>query len=58
MKLETEDIVSSIRDWSLDRIHYLSELSGDCDDCTSVYKEFKEWIDPSEDDLEVISIEF
>ena len=49
----TEDIVSHIRDWSIDKIEE-AELVGDK---IALYAEFEEWIEiEDEDDLEVISI--
>ena len=49
----TEDIVSHIRDWSIDKIED-AVLVGDK---IALYAEFEEWIEiEDEDDLEVISI--
>ena len=49
----TEDIISHIRDWSIDKIEE-AELVGDK---IALYAEFEEWIEiEDEDDLEVISI--
>ena len=58
METTTEDIVSEIREWSIDRIHYLVDINNDeCEDSRAIYNEFKEWIDPMEDELNILSIE-
>ncbi len=58
MNATTEDIVIEIREWSIDRIHYLTEVhNNECEDSRAIYSEFKEWIDPREDELTVLSIE-
>ena len=49
----TEDIVTHVRDWSIDKIEE-AELVGDK---IALYAEFEEWIEiEDENDLEVISI--
>ena len=49
----TEDIVSHIRDWSIDKIEDATLVG----DKIALYAEFEEWIDiEDENDLEVISI--
>ena len=50
----TEDIVSHVRDWSIDKIEK-AVLVGDK---IALYAEFEEWIeiDEDENDLEIISI--
>ena len=58
METTTEDIVIEIRDWSIDRIHYLVDYNNhECEDSRAIYNEFKEWIDPMEDELNILSIE-
>jgi len=58
MKLETEDIVAHVRDWALDRIE-----SYDCQDISKIYDqmaiidEFVEWINISDDELEIVSLD-
>ena len=50
----TEDIISHIRDWSIDKIEE-AELVGDK---IALYAEFEEWIEiEDEGDLEIISID-
>ena len=50
----TEDIISHIRDWSIDKIEE-AELVGDK---IALYAEFEEWIEiEDEGDLEIVSIE-
>jgi hypothetical protein len=55
MLVTTEDIVSHIREWSIERSENpeLSEA-----DSEAILSEFLEWIDPEEDELEIVSIEF
>ena len=49
----TEDIISHIRDWSIDKIEE-AELVGDK---IALYAEFEEWIEiEDEDDIEIVSI--
>ena len=53
-KMETEDIISHIRDWSIDKMKEVSEKS--VSDANAIYREFEEWIE-IEKDFEVISLE-
>ena len=49
----TEDIVSHVRDWSIDKIEDATLVG----DKIALYAEFEEWIEiEDEEDLEVISI--
>ena len=49
----TEDIVSHIRDWSIDKIDSATLVG----DKIALYAEFEEWIEIEEEgDLEIISI--
>jgi hypothetical protein len=58
MNATTEDIIIEIREWSIDRIHHLTDLhNNECEDSRAIYSEFKEWIDPKGDDITVLSIE-
>ena len=58
METKTENIVIEIRDWSVDRINYLVDYNNhECEDSRAIYNEFKEWIDPMEDELNILSIE-
>ena len=58
MKMETEDIVAHVRGWALDRIE-----SYDCQDISKIYDqmaiidEFVEWINISDDELEIVSLD-
>lgn len=54
MKTTTEDIVAQVREWSLDRA---ADMSIDKKDARAILAEFYEWIDPEEDNLEIISLE-
>ena len=64
MKMETEEIVSNIREWALSRVGDLhEEVSkqqhdfGELDDAYAVYQEFAEWIEPETSDLEIVSLD-
>ena len=54
MKVETEDIVSHIREWSLDRAANKNVLE---DDARAILAEFYEWIEPEDEDIDIISLE-
>lgn len=54
MNATTEDIVSHIREWSIERV---SDKSISREDASAVLKEFYEWIEPEGNDLEIFSIE-
>lgn len=56
MESKTEDIVGCIRCWSISRINNLSYSHEEMDNSRAIYYEFKEWIDPSEDEIEILSI--
>ena len=50
----TEDIVSHIRDWSIDKIEDATLVG----DKIALYAEFEEWIEiEEEDDIEIVSLE-
>ena len=50
----TEDIVSHIRDWSIDKMESATLVG----DKIALYAEFEEWIEiEDEGDLEIVSIE-
>jgi len=55
MLVTTEDIVSHIREWSIERSEDKSLSEADSE---AILSEFLEWIDPEEDELEIVSIEF
>ncbi len=54
MNATTEDIVAHIRTWSLDRA---ADMSVDKEDARAILAEFYEWIEPEDDELEIVSLE-
>ena len=54
MNATTEDIVAHVRTWSLDRA---ADMSVPKDDARAILAEFYEWIEPEEEDLEIISLQ-
>ena len=54
MKTTTEDIVSHVRDWSLERV---ADKSISKEDARAVLAELYEWIDPEGDELEIVSLD-
>jgi hypothetical protein len=54
MNTTTEDIVSHVRDWSLERV---ADKSISKEDARAVLAEFYEWIDPEDDELEIVSLD-
>lgn len=54
MNATTEDIVAHVRSWSLDRA---SNMSVDKEDARAILAEFYEWIEPEDDELEIVSLE-
>jgi hypothetical protein len=68
MEKTTEDIVSDIREWSIDRIHYLCQDSTEQKlklqqymDAVSISEEFSEWIDldvDSNQQLDIMYLEY
>ena len=64
MEKTTEEIVSHIREWSLDRIADMhDEVAanhhdiGQLDDAYAIYQEFEEWIEPKGEDIELLTLE-
>jgi hypothetical protein len=59
-----ESTLKKIHDWSIDRIHHLSEnypdseLYESLEDAYSIHQEFAEWLDPNKKDHDVISLEY
>jgi len=53
-KPTTEEIVAHIREWSINRVKYGMTSS---EDALSIIAEFAEWIEPAEDQLEILSLE-
>jgi len=54
MPATTEDIVAHVRGWSLDRA---ANMSIEKEDARSILAEFYEWIEPEENELEIMSLE-
>jgi hypothetical protein len=54
METTTEDIVSHVREWSLERA---ADKSISKSDARAILEEFYEWIEPEDDELEIVSIE-
>ncbi len=54
MPVTTEDIVAHVRSWSLDRA---ADMSVDKKDARAILAEFYEWIEPENDELEIVSLE-
>ena len=59
-----ESTLKKINEWSIDRIHHLSEnhpgseLYESLEDAYSIHEEFAEWLDPNNRDHDVISLEY
>jgi len=51
--LSTPELVSIIREWSIDRVKYGTTVGGDA---LSIVEEFREWIEPHEDKIEILSL--
>ena len=54
METTTEDIVAHVRSWSLDRA---ADMSIGKEDARAILAEFYEWIEPEDDELEIVSLE-
>jgi len=54
MNATTEDIVAHVREWSLDRA---ADKSISKADARAILAEFYEWIEPEDDELEIVSLE-
>ena len=54
MNATTEDIVAHVRSWSLDRA---ANMDVDKEDARAILAEFYEWIEPEDDELEIVSLE-
>ena len=54
MTATTEDIVAHVREWSLDRA---ADMSIDKNDARSILAEFYEWIEPEDNELEIMSLD-
>ena len=54
MNATTEDIVSHIREWSIERV---ADKSVSREDARAVLEEFYEWIEPEDKEMEILSLE-
>ena len=54
MATTTEDIVAHVREWSLDRA---ADMDVNKEDARAILAEFYEWIEPENDELEIVSLE-
>jgi hypothetical protein len=54
MVMTTEDIVGHVREWSLDRA---ADMDVDKEDARAILAEFYEWIEPEDDELEIVSLD-
>jgi len=54
MNTTTEDIVAHVRDWSLERV---ADKSISREDARAILAEFYEWIEPEDDELEIVSLD-
>ena len=54
MNATTEDIVSYIREWSIERV---ADKSVSREDALAVLEEFYEWIEPEDEEIEIFSLE-
>jgi len=50
----TEDIVAHVREWSLERA---ADKSISRENARAILAEFYEWIEPEDDELEIVSLE-
>ena len=62
--METEEIIWEIKSWALSRVGDIHEEavknqhdSGELDDAYAIYQEFAEWIEPQEEEVEIVSID-
>lgn len=54
MNATTEDIVSHIREWSIERV---ADKSISKEDARAVLEEFYEWIEPEDKEIEIFSLD-
>jgi hypothetical protein len=54
MEATTEDIVSHVREWSLDRA---ADKSVSEENARAILEEFYEWIEPEDDEINILSLE-
>ena len=54
MNTTTEDIVAHVRNWSLERS---ADKSVSREDARAILAEFYEWIEPKDDEIEIVSLD-
>ena len=54
MPTTTEDIVAHVREWAIDRSENMNISK---ENAHAILAEFYEWIDPEDDELEIVSLE-
>ena len=54
MTATTEDIVAHVREWSLERA---ADKKISIEDARAILEEFYEWIEPEDDELDIVSLE-
>ena len=54
METTTEDLVAHVREWSIERA---ADKSISKEDARAILAEFYEWIEPEDDELEIVSLE-
>ena len=64
MEKTTEENISDIKDWALERIGEIHELvsihqhdAGQLDDAYAIYQEFAEWIEPEGEEIDLLYLE-
>ena len=64
MEIQTENVVSYIREWAIERVGDIHEKIsenkhdfGESDDAYAIYREFAEWIEPETSELEIMSLD-
>jgi len=64
MEKTTEDVISHIRDWAVERVGEIHEEvagkhhdDGRLDDAYAVYQEFAEWIEPEGEDIDLLCLD-
>ena len=53
---ETIDIVNHIREWAVEQVDSKDDFD-DIKDRFALIEEYKEWFDPEDEDLEVVSLD-
>jgi len=51
--LSTEELVALIREWGINRAKYGTSAT---EDALSIITEFREWIEPELDEIEILSL--